>query len=306
MEFIKGICPHCQGELQIPQDRETIICMYCGKEFTVEHETADEKTMSRPKPVSEDEASEVLQQLLFGIEDPMQYFKKALYMDFYNKYVFENAGNLAMLEQFYLANDADGEALERVARPLVARVAQSMEGLRGNKRDQLQMDYNLSMVIYVFPALLETNERSGQAWIDALAAIWKEYFPKTQLKASTSKEINAGFKYRFCYITTAVCVYQNKPDDCYELTLLRSFRDDYLLRTPEGEAMVREYYDVAPSIVKHIGQHTDAPQIYEDIWQSYLLPCIHLIEQKQYAQCVDLYKQMVYDLKERYFFLESA
>ena len=301
MEFIKGTGPHCKGELQIPQGRETILCMYCGKEITVRDAQIPQETISRPKPVTEEDAAGALQSLLFGIEDPMQYFKKALYMDFYNKYVYENANNLAMLEQFYLASGDPREAMERVTEPLVARVESNMSGLRGNKKEQRQMDYNLSMVVYIFPALLETNTQSGQAWIDVLAATWKAHFPKTELKAATSKEINAGFKYRFCYITTAVCEYQNKTDDCYELTLLRSFRDNYLLQSAEGEAMVHEYYDVAPSIVKHIGRRADAAQIYEDIWQQYLSPCIRLIENEQREECVDLYRQMVYELKDQYF-----
>lgn len=301
MEFLKGVCPHCGGELQVPQDRETIICMYCGKELSVKDALAQQSASDCPQPVAEETAVEALQNLLYGIENPMQYFKKNLYMDFYKKYLFENAKNLAILEQFYLGDAGREPGMERVAEPLVARVDEELKGLRGKKKEELQMDYNLSMVVYIFPALLETNEASGQAWIDVLAATWKKHFPKTELKAATAKEINAGFRYRFCYITTAVCESQHKPDDCYELSLLRSFRDDYLLKSPEGEAMVHEYYDVAPSIVKHIGKREDADRIYEGIWQQYLSPCIRLIEADRREECVDLYRQMVCDLKTRYF-----
>ena len=301
MEFLKGVCPHCKGKLQIPQDRDTIICMYCGKELSVKDALVQQEESVRPQPVTDESAIEALQNLLYGIENPMQYFKKALYMEFFNKYVFENAKNLAVLEQAYLAADDPKTTMERIAEPLVVRVENDLNALRGHKKEELQMDYNLSMVVYVFPALLETNEKSGQAWIDVLVAVWKKHFPKTELKSATAKEINAGFRYRFCYITTAVCESRNKPDDCYELSLLRSFRDDYLLQSAEGEAMVHEYYDVAPSIVKHIGKRADADEIYEGIWQQYLSPCIRLIESGQNEECVDLYKHMVYELKDLYF-----
>lgn len=301
MEFIKGVCPHCGGELQIPQERETIICMYCGRELSVKDALISQEMPKHQEPVSEDTAVAALQNLLYGIENPMQYFKKALYMDFYKKYLFENAKNLAILEQFYLEGEEPEPRMERVAEPLVARVEAELKGLRGKKKEEQQMDYNLSMVVYIFPALLEINEKSGKAWIDVLAATWKKHFPKTELKAATSKEINAGFRYRFCYITTAVCESQRKPDDCYELSLLRTFRDDYLLQSPGGEAMIHEYYDVAPSIVKHIGRRDDADQIYEKIWQQYLSPCIRLIEADRKEECVELYRHMVYDLKEQYF-----
>lgn len=301
MEFLKGVCPHCKGELQVPQDRETIICMYCGRELAVRDALAKQEEISRPKPVTDETAIEALQNLLYGIENPMQYFKKALYMDFFNKYVFENAKNLAILEQAYMASGDADALLVRITEPLVSRVENDLHVLRGRKKDELQMDYNLAMVVYVFPALLETNKVSGQAWIDALIRTWKKHFPKTELKAATAKEINAGFRYRFCYITTAVCESQHKADDCYELSLLRTFRDDYLLKSEAGEAMVHEYYDVAPSIVKHIGKRADADVIYEGIWQQYLSPCIRLIESGQNEECVDLYKRMVYELKDLYF-----
>lgn len=301
MEFLKGVCPHCQGELQIPQDRESIICMYCGKELSVKDAVAQQEMACRPEPVTDDTAIEALQNLLFGIENPMQYFKKALYMEFFKKYVFENAKNLAILEQAYLASEDQKAFMERIAEPLVLRVEEELNKLRKHKRDEQQMDYNLAMVVYVFPALLETNNASGQAWVDVLSAVWKKHFPKTELKSATSKEINAGFRYRFCYITTAVCESRQKPDDCYELSLLRSFRDDYLLKSDEGAKMVDEYYDVAPSIVKHIGKRENAAEIYEGIWQQYLSPCIRLIESGQNEECVDLYRHMVYELKDLYF-----
>ena len=90
MEFLKGVCPHCKGELQIPQDRDTIICMYCGKELSVKDALAQQEEVSRPTPVMDETVIEAMQNLLFGIENPMQLIKKALYMEFFNKYVFAN------------------------------------------------------------------------------------------------------------------------------------------------------------------------------------------------------------------------
>ena len=79
MEFLKGVCPHCKGELQSPQDRDRIICMYCGKELSVKDALAQQEEVSRPTPVMDETVIEAMQNLLFGIENPMQFFKKALY-----------------------------------------------------------------------------------------------------------------------------------------------------------------------------------------------------------------------------------
>ena len=301
MKFLRGVCHHCNGELQIPENLDTIICMYCGKEFSVRDALTQKEEPDRPEKVADETVSEALHSLLYDIENPIQNFKKPLYMDSFQKYVSDHAKDLAILEQAYLASDEPECMMERVAEPFAADVENDLNSRPGRKREGVLMDYNLSMVVYVFPALLETDDVSGQAWIDALVSGWKKHFPKTDLKAATAREINDGFRYKFCYITTAVCMNRHKPDDCYELSLLRSFRDDYLLQSAEGEKMVHEYYDVAPSIVKHIDRREDAGAIYEGIWQQYISPCIRLIESDQKEACVDLYKHMVYELRDLYF-----
>ncbi|GHU54664.1 hypothetical protein FACS1894132_09650 [Clostridia bacterium] len=57
-----------------------------------------------------------------------------------------------------------------------------------------------------------------------------------------------------CYITTAVCTSLEKPDDCYELTLLRNFRDTFLKNQPDGETLIKPYYEDAPRIVDKINK----------------------------------------------------
>ena len=96
----------------------------------------------------------------------------------------------------------------------------------------------------------------------------------------------------FCYITTAVCESLNKPDDCYELTTLRKYRDEYLLSTESGREIVEEYYNIAPTIVKRIGRQDDAGEIYRGIWDEYLSPCIHLIEKGRKEECKDRYSEI--------------
>lgn len=44
-----------------------------------------------------------------------------------------------------------------------------------------------------------------------------------------------------CYITTAVCEFYGKPDDCYELTEFRKFRDEWLALQPDGELLIKNY-----------------------------------------------------------------
>ena len=63
----------------------------------------------------------------------------------------------------------------------------------------------------------------------------------------------------------------------------------------DGEAIIHEYYDVAPTIVKHINHSDRKEEVYRHIWETYLNPCIHMIESERMQECRDLYIQMVHD-----------
>lgn len=101
-----------------------------------------------------------------------------------------------------------------------------------------------------------------------------------------------------CFITTAVCESMNKPDECYELTMFRSFRDNWLLKQDDGRTLISEYYDIAPGIVDKINALPDRVKVYENIWGEYLSVCLGLLEKNEYEQCKEIYKSMVSSLKK--------
>ncbi len=103
-----------------------------------------------------------------------------------------------------------------------------------------------------------------------------------------------------CFITTAVCKYFDKPDDCYELTLLRRFRDEWLFYTSDGIELIKEYYDIAPNIVSKIEESNMEDIIYHKLWDEYINPCISLIENNEFEKCKKLYISMVNYLKDTF------
>ncbi len=107
-------------------------------------------------------------------------------------------------------------------------------------------------------------------------------------------------KSSLCFITTAVCKYFNKPDDCYELTTLRKFRDTWLTAQPDGKELVEEYYAIAPGIVNAIDSSSEKDKIYMHIWTDYIEPCIKLIELGANDTCKKLYIDMVNELKDKF------
>jgi hypothetical protein len=52
-----------------------------------------------------------------------------------------------------------------------------------------------------------------------------------------------------CFITTACCQIVGLSDDCFELRMLRRYRDRVLSRTPDGQRDVERYYATAPAIL---------------------------------------------------------
>jgi len=112
-----------------------------------------------------------------------------------------------------------------------------------------------------------------------------------------------------CFITTAICNEFGKPDDCYELTTLRKYRDEWLAKQTDGTALIREYYAVAPFLVKMIDRQLNHQEIYRFLNAKYLLNCVSLIEKGLFETCKETYMQMVEWLKVKcygIFLLEMA
>lgn len=101
-----------------------------------------------------------------------------------------------------------------------------------------------------------------------------------------------------CYLTTACVRHMGLCDDCKELTLLRKFRDEYMMRTEEGKSKVETYYNTAPGIVEAIDRRDDKCELYNDIYKNIQL-CVELIEKGEYEKVAELYTKMVVDLNEK-------
>ena len=96
-----------------------------------------------------------------------------------------------------------------------------------------------------------------------------------------------------CYITTAICEASGKPDDCYELTTLRNFRDNWLAKQPDGMYLINEYYETAPKVVSAINVRVDRNSIYSFLERNFLKKCLSFIRKNQMMDCKKCYMDMV-------------
>lgn len=102
-----------------------------------------------------------------------------------------------------------------------------------------------------------------------------------------------------CFLTSACVEYLGKADDCEELTALRSFRDNYMKSTKEGNALVKQYYEIAPKIVEQINA-SDKKETYYNYIYEVIEKCVKLIELKEYERTLNEYKFMVENLKKEF------
>ena len=97
-----------------------------------------------------------------------------------------------------------------------------------------------------------------------------------------------------CYITTAVIRHFGLQDDCYHLTVLRRFRDSYILYQGE-EARLKDldqYYQIAPEVISWIDAQSNAEEIWATL-ASTIVTAVEAIQAGQEAQAYEIYKTQI-------------
>lgn len=191
--------------------------------------------------------------------------------------------------------------IDEIASIMPDKIHAELNALPNKNRQQLVlMKYNLGLVSYVLPMLLYGRNEYLNQLVNRITTLWNDYDIDMKIEPATYETIKDGFKFHLCYITTAVCDSLGKGDNCYELNLLRDYRDKFLVNTVDGKELIDEYYDIAPTIVNRINKREDAHSIYQNIWDNYLSPCVVLIENNKMDECCKKYKDMVISLKNKY------
>lgn len=98
-----------------------------------------------------------------------------------------------------------------------------------------------------------------------------------------------------CYLTTA-CMHHYKhnfDDNCYELSILRWFRDRYC-----PKELIQHYYEVAPKVVAHINARCNSNEFYEYMYRELVMKSINAIENKKYKKAISIYSKHFYALEK--------
>ena len=93
-----------------------------------------------------------------------------------------------------------------------------------------------------------------------------------------------------CFLTTA-CMrnkMENFNDKCYELEVLRWFRDKFVSKEDKDY-----YYQIAPIIVEELNSIENSNVVYAYIYQNVISRCVKLIEEEKYELAYSIYKNSI-------------
>ena len=306
MEYIVKKCPKCQGELHVPENLNSCICMYCGETISLAEPSTEQVSSASAEAVVNNyqKALGELTLLVSDYSSIIPQFTRERYQDSFLEYV--NIGETVLLPiERYAAlpgmepKDVIEECTTRLLQEIEREIAQSKGVLQSGSRARLIDQYRFFMAIYLVPMIRYLKLSISEPLTDSLQREWSRKYPKYEFHKAEFEELRKGFDRKgFCFITSAVCETRNRPDDCPELLILRAFRDGYMQEDPHRRALVEQYYAIAPIIVAYLNLCTDQRASYERIWNRYLCRCLEEIDAGNYENCESCYTKMVSDLRK--------
>lgn len=100
-----------------------------------------------------------------------------------------------------------------------------------------------------------------------------------------------------CYLTTACMKHylEQFDDQCYELSILRWFRDNFVSKED-----IKHYYEIAPKIVASLESLSNCDIVYNEIYENVIAVCVKAIEAEDYSLAYNTYKNTVLNLEEKF------
>ncbi len=290
-DIIRGNCPFCGKMLEIPAELTEFSCLYCGERSRTSILSAQENFDDTPLLTL---ASE-LPQAITPYPNLYKKVTKKEYAAAFETYEAENEERLTKLD---VALCSDPRGLDTAIDAVCETLLDALEAhIMAHKKDFFPVKSVLAL--FFTPLVKKLHLRCADRFCKRLHELWTTRFPKEVWMHGEYEEICAGFERRkLCFITTATCAHEGKPDDCMELTAFRAFRDGWL--TAHNADLIEEYYDIAPTIVTAIAHCDDADARYAEIRARWLTPCLNALKAQRNTECRDIYCDMVYTLSKKY------
>lgn len=119
------------------------------------------------------------------------------------------------------------------------------------------------------PLLEAKLSANPTAYIDAMKREVRDQDALVALSSSgTPREAD-----KRCLLTTSCCDIIGLGDDCFELTVLRRYRDRVLAKTASGAAEIELYYSLAPVLLQAL-RDKDYSRTLVRIYFTHIIPCV--------------------------------
>ena len=298
---ITGNCPYCGKALEIPAELTEFSCLYCGARSHTE--LLKGQTDFRSEDL--EELASLLPQTLRNHDELYKHINKKDYAPTFAAYEAEHSTLLKRIDVVVNAAPMGiRKAVEILCQVFLDTLETNLREVKGYDsrvgQSRILFEIKVGLALFLTPLCRKLHLSMAEPFCKTLHAAWLKRFPKEAWIPGVYEEIMGGFrKKRLCFITTATCAHEGKADDCYELTAFRSFRDGWL-RDNGGRDLIREYYDLAPTLVTLMDHCDDPHTVYSEIRHNYLTPCLEALEQGDPTLCRDLYVQMVHSLRKTY------
>lgn len=304
-DVLSGLCPACGEKLEVPAHLKQFSCMYCGARLTPSELHSEQPAAAEQSIDAEGCAAYYKAHVLEAITNYPGIEKEMTRSGYTPAFERFTLGNSEIFRQMDLAVTAHALDLDEAVCYFLDQLDAHWDAKASWKQSRntlLEID-KFVIAIFLVPMIRSMKLSTSEAYCQKLQETWVQRYPKYPFFLGTYEEMTSGFQKRFfglCFITTAICAFENKPDDCAELTAFRAFRDGYLRSCPDGPALIEEYYDVAPGIVLRLELSHDRDARYTHLRDNYLKPCYADLQAGRLAQCKDRYVSMVRSLEQEF------
>ena len=312
-KLMEGTCPACGKALQVPEGLEEFSCLYCGRRMKavelIRPDAEAEPAVVTVETAESGEAARALQYAKDHILDCVrgqQGLRKAIRKDeFEDAFARYEEAHAPVFRQLEAACRAEPQNREEMICEVVETLLQGLEAdwAQADRRSTVAEDNKVIVAIFLAPMVRHLKLGCSEDFAAKLQATWVARYPKNPFYLGSYEGLNAGFRKKYlglCFITTAVCEQEGKPDDCAELTAFRAFRDGWLRQCPDGPALIGEYYEIAPAIVTMMDVCADKAAACGEIRDRWLDACYEDLQQGRMASCKARYTDMVRTLEQRY------
>lgn len=149
-------------------------------------------------------------------------------------------------------------------------------------------------------AAKKSTAKVAKTHVKAVTTKSKKSLPeKKSAKKTKGKQNRRKPETLMCFLTTACVDHYSLPDNGYELTTLRNYRDNYLAANKGGKKLIEDYYRLSPKIVTLVNRDKQKDLIYEYIYKQVQASCL-AIESRKFILARKIYTKMVTTLVEKY------